>query len=314
MTPGTQDLNDLYYFARVVEHRGFAAAGRATGVPKSRLSRRVAALEKDLGTRLIQRSTRRFAVTELGEIYYRHCRAMVAEAEAARETIDRHRVEPQGAVRISCPVLLSQDPLPDIASAFLQRYPRVRLHIDATNRRVDVIQEGIDIAIRVRTAPLDDSDLVVKILSAADTTLVASPAFLERAGRPDDPDDLAHLDSLDMTRAGDDHQWPLTKDGTLRLVRHRPRLVTDEMITLRRAAIDGLGVVALPRLPVADDIDQGALEIVLPEWSLPGAIVHAAYPSRRGLLPAVRLFLDFLGDAFANRSAEAWKVGLRRPV
>ena len=199
MDPDIQDLNDLYYFARVVEHRGFAAAGRAIGVPKSRLSRRVAALEKELGTRLIQRSTRRFAVTELGETYYRHCRAMVAEAEAARETIDRHRVEPQGTVPASVvPCCCRRIRCPTSCPAFLQRYPRVRLHVDATNRRVDVIQEGIDIAIRVRPAPLDDSDLVVKILSAADATLVASPAFLERVGRPADPDDLAHLDTLDM--------------------------------------------------------------------------------------------------------------------
>jgi len=313
MRTDTQDLNDLYYFARVVEHRGFAAAGRAIGIPKSRLSRRVAALEHGLGTRLIQRSTRRFAVTELGETFYRHCRAMVSEAEAAREIIDRHRAEPQGTVRISCPVLIAQGPLSEIVSAFLRRYPLVRLRIDATNRRVDVINEGLDIAIRVRQLPLDDSELVVKILGSGDAALVASPAFLEHFGRPKQPEDLAHLDTLDMTRPGDDHQWTLTKDEDVRVVRLRPRLVTDEMMTLRQAALDGIGVVLLPTLPVVNDIEKGALEVVLPDWTLPTAVMHAVYPSRRGLMPAVRLFLDFLGESFANLSVEACKAGLQRP-
>ncbi len=300
------DLNDLFYFARVVEHRGFAAAGRALGVPKSKLSRRVAVLEQRLGTRLLQRSSRRFAVTELGELYYRHCRAMVEEAESAHETIERHHTEPQGTLRISCPVLLAQGPLSRIISGFLARHPRVRIHLDSTNRRVDVIQEGIDLAIRVRPAPLDDSDLVVRVLVEDRALLLASPDYLDRQGRPEDPEALQRHDTLDMTRAGDEHRFRLVDaDGAGRDVRHRPRLVTDELVTLRQAALDGLGIVVLPRVLVEEDLLAGRLEAVLPAWRTPHALIHAAFASRRGLLPAVRLFIDALAAGFAECPAEA---------
>ena len=304
-----QDLNDLYFFACVVEHKGFAPAGRALGIPKSKLSRRIAMLEQRLGTRLLQQSTRHFAVTELGEAYYRHCRAMVAEAEAAHEMIERFQTEPQGTVRLSCPVLLAQDPLTHIVSTFLQRHPRVRIHIDATNRRVDVIQEGFDLAIRVREAPLEDTDLVVRVLAEDSAQMIASPSFLDRVGRPADPEAAAALDTLDMTRTGDEHVWRLRHlDGEIRTFRHRPRLVTDEMLTLRRSALDGVGIVVLPRILVENDLEAGTLEMVLPDWSLPPALIHVAFPSRRGLLPAVRLFIDHLAEAFAAMTPEACRA------
>src|SRR3546814_3482073 len=142
-----RDLNDLYYFAQVVEHGGFAAAGRVLGVPKSKLSRRVALLEEQLGVRLIQRSTRRFSVTEIGQVYHRHCVAMIAEAEAAQEVIDRTSAEPQGLVRVSCTIPLMQGRVADIVSRFLADHPRVRIHVEATNRRVEVIAEGFDVAL-----------------------------------------------------------------------------------------------------------------------------------------------------------------------
>lgn len=294
------DLNDLLYFARVVEHRGFAAAGRAIGVPKSRLSRRIAALEAKLGTRLLHRSTRQFAVTELGEVFYRHCRAIVDEAVAATETIDRHLAEPQGTVRITCPVLLAQGPVTPIVTRFLATHPRVAVHFDATNRRVDVIREGVDVAIRVRPLPLDDSDLVVRMLADDHALLVASPACLHRIGRPSSPETLAAVETLDMTRTGD-HVWRLSNAaGEFEVVRHVPRLVTDEMTTLRQAAIEGLGLVVLPYVLIAQDLADGRLERVLPDWSMPSAVIHAVLASRRGLRPAVRLFVDFLAASFAG--------------
>src|SRR5256885_5618356 len=157
-----KDLNDLYYYVQVVDHGGFAPAGRALGMPKSKLSRRIAQLEERLGTRLIQRSTRRFAVTETGQTYYGHCKAMLVEADAADEAIALTHAEPRGIVRMTCPVALLDARIADMLAAFMAAYPRVEIHLEETNRRVDVVGEGIDVAIRVRPPPLEDSDLVMR--------------------------------------------------------------------------------------------------------------------------------------------------------
>lgn len=296
-----QDLNDLFFFAQVVEHGGFSPAGRALGMPKSKLSRRIAQLEERLGVRLIQRSTRRFSVTEAGQVYHRHCLAMVAEAEAAQESIDRARAEPHGLVRISCPVALAQNRIAPIVGRFLTAHPRVRVHLEATNRRVDVIEEGFDLAIRVRPLPLADTDLVVRQLEHHRQAMVASPGHLDERGRPAGPEDLHRLDSLDMTQPGGIHVWRFVcPEGKEHTVAHHPRLVTDEMRVLRQAALLGAGVVQLPLHVVGEDVAEGRLERILPEWTLPCGLVHAVFPSRRGLVPAVRTFIDFLVEDYSG--------------
>jgi len=292
-----RDLNDFYFFAQVVEHGGFAPAGRALGAQKARLSRRIAALEDRLGVRLIQRSTRRFAVTDVGQTFYAHARAAAAEAEAAEEAVARTRAEPQGLVRVSCPVMLAQGPLAPALARFLRDNPRVRVELEATNRRVDLIAEGVDVALRVRQPPLEDSELVLKVFGRDAGVLVSARACLERRGRPQTPADLAAFDSLATTRAGGDHWWRLIgPNGELETVRHQPRLVTDDMQVLRRAALEGIGIVLLPRLLVQPDIEAGLLERLLPAWDTPEGVMHAVYPSRRGLVPAVRRFLDMLDE------------------
>ena len=157
-----QDLNDLYYFAMVVDHGGFAAAERALGIPKSRLSRRISQLETDLGVRLLQRSTRRFAVTDVGNGVYRHAQTMLAEAQAAREVVDRLSAQPRGVVRVSVPVSLAQQELPALLPDFLALYPEVRVQLLVSNRRFDLINEGVDVALRVRTRLEDDGSLVLR--------------------------------------------------------------------------------------------------------------------------------------------------------
>lgn len=295
------DLNDLYVFAQVAEHGGFATAGRALGIPKSTLSRRIALLEERLGVRLLQRSTRHFAITEVGQLYLRHCLALIEEAKAAQEAIDRTRAEPQGVVRISCPVPLAANHLAPIVARFLADHPGVRVHLEATNRRVDVIEEGFDLALRVRIPPLEDTELVIRVLESHGSALVAAPALLARLGRPERPEDLTHLPSLDMSRPGGAHAWRLNgPDSSERTIALQPRLVTDDMTMLRRAALDGIGVAALPHFMVGADLAQGGLEPLLPEWVLPCGIVHAVFPSRRGLVPAVRRFIDLLAKAFAK--------------
>ena len=150
-----RDLNDLYFFVQVVDHGGFAAAARALGMPRSRLSRRMGVLEGRLGVRLIQRSTRRFAVTEIGQEYYRHCVAMLVEAEAAQEAIDRVRAEPQGIVRVVARPRCCISRSGEMVARFMAECPKVEVHLESTNRRVDVIREGFDLTIRVRFPPLE---------------------------------------------------------------------------------------------------------------------------------------------------------------
>ena len=290
-----QDLNDLYLFAKVVEHRGFSPAGRALGIPKSTLSRRVSLLEERLGVRLLQRSTRRFAVTEVGLDFVQHCLAMVAEAEAAQEAVERVQAEPRGLIRVSCPIPLSLTTVAPLVARFLARHPGVRIHYEVTSRRVDVIEEGFDVAIRVRPPPLESSDLVMKVLGESASVIVAGPALLGSQDRPQSPSDLTRFESLGMILTGGEHAWRLTgPDGTVQEVPHQPRLTTDDMETLRQAALEGVGIVQLPDFIVAQDIGAGRLEVLLPDWSAARGITHAVFPSRRGLLPAVRHFLDFL--------------------
>ncbi len=294
------DLNDLYYFAQVVEHGGFAPAGRALGMPKSKLSRRIALLEERLGVRLIQRSTRHFSVTEVGQTFHAHCKAMLVEAEAAEEAIEVTRTEPRGVVRMTCPVALLDTTVAPMLAAFMVEHPRVEVHLEATNRRVDVVGEGIDVALRVRPPPLQDRDLVMRVLAERSQCLVASPRLLEQHGAPSGPADLARFPSLDLGMPQNEHAWHLFgPDGAQASIHHRPRFITRGMPALRAAAIAGVGVVQLPTMMLAEQLASGELVRVVPDWQPRREIVHAVFPSRRGLLPSVRALIDDLAARFA---------------
>lgn len=291
------DLNDLQFYAMVVEHGGFAAAERALGVPKSRLSRRIAQLENELGVRLLQRSTRKFAVTEVGQSVYRHAQTMLAEAQAAREAVDRVSAAPRGTIKVSCPVALAQELLAPLLPTFMKTHPQVRIQLHVSNRRVDVIQEGFDVALRVRSQLTDDGEMVARSFGQLRELLVASPRYLDRIGRPQVPADLAGHTTLSMSDDDARQRWTLHgPEGQVQRVDLTPALMAQDFPLLLAAARDGLGVVLLPELSCAEAIRQGELEVVLPEWSLPQGICHAMYPSRRGLLPAVRVFIDFLAE------------------
>ena len=292
-----QDLNDLYYFSAVVDHGGFAAAERALGIPKSRLSRRISQLETELGVRLLQRSTRRFAVTDVGQGVYRHAQSMLAEAQAAREVVDRLSAEPRGVVRVSVPVGLAQQQIPMLLPDFLARYPQVRVQMHVSNRRVDVINEGFDVAIRVRTKFDDDGSLVMRSFGQIQELLVASPGYLDRAGRPTDPDQLREHVTLTMSEDEVRQRWELQgRDGEVRRIDLKPRVSGFDFPMLMALAKQGLGITMLPDTLCAEAVRAGELEVVLPEWSLPQGIAHAVFASRRGMLPAVRVFIDFLAE------------------
>ncbi|WP_282009590.1 LysR substrate-binding domain-containing protein [Brevundimonas aveniformis] len=295
------DLNDLYFFVQVVDHGGFAAAGRALGIPKSRLSRRIAALEDELAVRLIQRTSRRFSVTEVGQAFYQHGRAMMVEAEAAREVVDRATGAPRGRVRLACPPGLVAYQVGELISRFMARYPEVDIQLESTTRRVDVVAEGFDLAIRVREPPLEASDLVMRKLDDSQHCLVATPALLKRLGMPVGPSDLAGWPSLDFGPWKADPVWSLFHaDGMTATVRHSPRLVTDDLAMLHAGALAGLGTGLLPMIAVQDDLKAGRLVDLLPAWRPRPWIVHVVYPSRRGLLPSVRSLVDFLVEGCAQ--------------
>jgi DNA-binding transcriptional LysR family regulator len=288
-----QDLNDLFYFVQVVDHGGFAAAGRALGIQKSKLSRRILLLEERLGVRLLNRSSRRFSVTEIGREYYDRCAAVMVEAEAAEQVVAQVRAEPRGVIRVSCPTALLSFQFGALVARFMAENPAVEVHLEGSNRRVDVVAEGFDIAIRVRFPPLAASDLVMRQLDQSTQCLVASPTLVSQA--LPSPADLAGLPSLDLGPAHREHIWQLRHDdGRTAAVRHAPRLVTDDMPALRDAAYAGIGVVQLPMMMIWEDLAAGRLVEVLQDWRPPAGIIHAAFASRRGLLPSVRALLDFL--------------------
>lgn len=292
-----QDLNDLYYFSAVVDHGGFAAAERALGIPKSRLSRRISALEEEMGVRLLQRSTRRFAVTDVGTAVHRHAQTMLAEAQAAREVVDRLSAEPRGVIRVSVPVGLAQQMMPKLMPEFLARYPQVRVQMHVSNRRVDLINEGFDVAIRVRNKLDDDGSLVMRSFGQIQELLVASPKYLDRAGRPKDPEELKDHVTLSMSEDEARQRWELQDaTGDLRRIDLKPRLSGFDFPMLMALATQGIGITMLPETLCAEAIRNGELEVVLPEWRLPQGIAHLVFASRRGLLPAVRALIDFLAE------------------
>ena len=294
-----QDLNDLYYYVQAVDHGGFAPAGRVLSMPKSKLSRRIAKLEERLGVRLIQRSTRHFAVTDAGEAYYTHCKAMLVEAERAQEAIDTLTAEPRGVIRMTCPIPLVNTYVGAMLAGFMLRYPHVTVQMEATNRRVDLVSESVDVALRVRHPPLQDSDLVMRILADRSQCLVASPILVQKLGFPATPAALSNWPSLGLGILQQIHAWALLgPDGANVTLHHTPRFVTTDMVALRDAAVAGVGVVELPVIAVRDQLTAGLLVKLLPDWTPRRIIIHAVFPSRRGLLPSVRALIDFLAQRF----------------
>lgn len=310
-----QDLNDLYYYVQVVDHGGYAAAGRALGIPKSKLSRHILELEERLGVRLLQRSTRKLAVTEVGQEYYRHCVAMLVEAEAAQEAIDRSRSGPQGLIRVSCPPALVCFAIGPIISRFMAANPRVTVELDSTSRRVDVIGEGIDIAIRVRFPPFEDSELAMRVLGDSPQRIVGSPKLAAPLPKPINPADLAMLPSLGLGPLNREHVWRLSgpNDASV-LIPYKPRLVTDDMSQLLQAAVEGVGVVQLPDIVADSAIASGALINLLPEWTPAAGTVQAIFPSRRGLLPSVRGLIDLLAKEYGAAIVTATPLSTEQPT
>src|SRR5712692_8315584 len=281
------DLNDFFYFVHVVDRGGFTAAGRTLRIPKSTLSHRIQQLETKLGVRLLNRTSRRFAMTDAGEEFYRHAVVMLREAELA-ETAIRHRLsEPTGTVRC-------------IVADFLVRYPKINVVAHATDQNVDIVGENYGVAIRAHTDPLPDSTLVQRTLTPAPWFLFAGSAYLDANRKQQTPQDLRGHPSLFMMRTGLAAVWRLRHSSKAKevVMALAPRLLSDDMIGLKQAAIAGLGVVALPGYVCRDEVRSGALRRVLPTWLAGDSTITALIPYRQGLLPSVRVFIDHLAAEF----------------
>lgn len=295
MQPDSHNLNDLMYFAQVVEHGGFSAAERVLGISKSRLSRRVAELETSLGVRLLQRSTRKLALTEAGQMFYQHCRAMLAGAQAAMNAVQELRSSPRGTVRVSVPVTVSQTLLTDVLPEFLLRYPEVRVRIRVTNRVIDLYEDSVDVALRVRSEPPDSANIVVRPLWRTEQMLVGAPSLLSQHAPPLEPADLARFETLDTPSADGRHVFHLiAPDGRRYIHEHEPRVVTADLATIREAVLAGVGIAALPVMMYGAAMRAGQLSPVMPGWALPSPQLFAVFLSRQGMAPAVRTFIDFL--------------------
>ncbi|MBT2750062.1 MULTISPECIES: LysR family transcriptional regulator [unclassified Lysobacter] len=292
-----QDLNDLYYFAAVAEHGGFSAAGRALGVPKSKLSLRILQLEKRLGVLLFQRTTRKIQLTEVGARFLEHCRGMVAEAQAAQDAVDASSSGPAGLVRVSCPAGAAEIYLTPWLSQFMARYPRVNIQLRASDRAMDLVAEGIDIAVRLRPESRMDPELVTRRFGTSRRILVASPAYLESRAPIASPDELKHADTISLIEDAPRQRWELIGPGAeVRIIELEPRLMTSVWSLAIQAARDGQGIALLSALGCRAALECGELRRVLPDWAAGELVAHAVFPTRRGMVPAVRALLDFLAD------------------
>jgi DNA-binding transcriptional LysR family regulator len=296
-TIGSADLNDYRYFAEAVAHGGFAAASRALKIPKSKLSRRISGLEARLGVRLIERSTRHFRVTELGRSFYERCRAILDVVEDAEAIVEVARTEPRGDLRFSIPTGLVEIVAPTLPQ-FLARFPTIRLQMFATDRPVDLFQENLDLAIRVRTKLDDSAVLSMRSLGISRKILVSNQQFADFVGG--DISRLATLPTLSTSEDPGEMEWALVcQDGRSQKVRHDPRMRCSDFAAVRKAAAAGAGIALLPDHTCREQLQNGSLFQVLPEWRSPEGIVHAVFMARKGVSPTLRALIDHLVRAFA---------------
>ena len=310
------DLKDLYYFVQAVDRGGFAAAGRSMGVPKSTLSHRVQQLEASLGVRLVNRTSRRFGMTEVGRSFYENALATLRQAELTEATIRQHQSEPSGVVSITTPVAIAQFALRDLLPAFLARHPKVRIVQHATDVQLDIVAEGFDLALRGHSRPLPNSTLVQRKIADVPWLLFAGPGYLDRAGYPRAPGDLAAHDVIAMGRESST-SWTLHRGQDAVAITFAPRFMSNDMVALKEAACAGLGVVALPAYVCRPDVDAGRLRQVLPGWLAVASSITALVPQRKGLLPAVRALLDYLVEEFPQAVAvdlESWAADYAPPL
>jgi LysR family transcriptional regulator AphB len=286
-----RDLNDVLAFTHVADSGSFTRAAERLGWPKSSVSHRVARLEECLGARLLERSTRRLRLTDVGARFHEHARRVLQELDLAAATVASFRARPQGRLRVSASVVLGQALLPAMLAEYAAQHPEVEVFVDLANRRVDLLEEGFDLAIRAGELP--DSTLVLRRLGSATARLFAAPAYLRRQGMPDTVQELSGHVLIDNAPTAATPGWQLTHDdGRAHPVMERFRAAANDALLLRELAATGLGIVTLPVFVAAPAVAAGRLAPVLPGWATRQVDVHAVFPSHKSLSPALRAFVD----------------------
>jgi DNA-binding transcriptional LysR family regulator len=300
-----RDLNDVQYFAAVVEHHGFSAAARALNLPKSSVTRHIADLEARLGVRLLERSTRSVRCTEVGEAFYEQCRAILGDFDAAESAVAVQRAEPIGLVRVSCPTGLSQFGLAKILPKFLSLYPKVRLQVLATNRAIDLVEDNVDIAIRARVRMADEAT-TMRMLYRSELIFVASPAFSKAHQNFPNVEMISSLPFLSFLEDVRRPTWTLIgpKDAT-KTLSFDPILISGDLNVLLKVAAAGLGIALLPSDAVEDELRAKRLIQILSDWHSEEVNIHLVFATKRGLVPAVRVLIDYLGEHFKFRPNNA---------
>jgi DNA-binding transcriptional LysR family regulator len=294
------NLNDFVLFVQVVERKGLMAAGRTLGIPKSTLNYRIQQLESQLGVRLINRTSRQFGPTQAGKEFYMHALSIVNAAEEAKAFVRQRVKVPSGVVRFAAASGHAQYALREILTSFMQDFPTIHLVEHVTSREVDLLTENIDVAIRAHSGARPDSILVCRTLATARWILVAGGGDLKKKSLPRVPQDLAQFPCLAVWRTNTAPVWRLRAQSSAQRNRTEvtlplsPRLVSDDMSTLKRAATAGLGIVALPAYTCKRELQSGELIRVLPGWITDESTYTAVLPHRPGLRPAIRIFVEYL--------------------
>lgn len=295
--------NDLLLFARIVEAGSFSKAAQRVDLPKSTVSRRLAQLETRLGERLLQRTTRTLVLTEFGASLLEHARKVADEVEAAGALAQHRQAAPSGKLRVSMPADLANLGLNGVLAEFMALYPNIKLELDLSPRRVDLVAEGFDVAIRMGALP-DDASLAARQVVSERLGLFASPAYIARRGLPGHPDELLEHDLLCiLRRTGGPVPWSLTRGKTVWQRELPARMTANSPDLLARIACAGLGIAASSYLFAQPMLEKGELVRVLPEWDLPPSVGWAVFPGRR-LMPAkTRVFLDLMAQRCCDGAA-----------
>lgn len=309
MERSSVDLLDVLAFVRVAETGAFARAAERMGMSKSIVSRRVARLERQLGAKLLTRTSSGAQPTAIGEAYYARAANILAELEAAQEVVAEAVTQIAGPIRISGPLSFGTQYLAPALAEFAAIHPKVELDISFEDRIVDLVTGGLDLAVRLGN--LEDSSLVARKVAPVRRVVLASPAYLESRGRPAQPRDLNQHDILVYANAGKAEQWRFRAGTAWEHVRVRPRLRTDNGEMLLAAAIAGLGVCLLPSFIAAPAIESGALEVIMRDFPLEEGGLHVVMPPGRATTARVRALVDFLAARFGPEPSwdPCWMAG-----
>lgn len=295
------ELSTLQTFVKVVQAGSFTRAADALGSHKAHVSRAVTQLERQLGVRLLERSTRALSLTEVGREFFERAVGILAAVDDAQRVVQKAQGEPRGTLHLSCGVEFGMIAVNDWVARYLQRYPQVRVHADVTNRVVDIVHEGVDLAIRV--GPLADSNLAARRLGDLHYGLFAAPAYLARRTLPTSPADLASHDTVVFSVASGSATWTLHSGTQQQAVALEPRLRANNVFAVRDGAVAALGVAQLPLVVAASALQAEQLVRVLPDWAGAPVPVHAVFASARYLTPKVRAFIDLAAQAMAVGTA-----------